>query len=160
MLATVFALTVPMFAMSCSDNEPDTFTQEDFPLCAANTTRLIGTIDDVPVDVTLPGGTGGLSQDNEGGDYYYQGQPDPTQPDLRVVWYELLGFDRTAPATGTFRLVDGPFANESFCAGEGSVALIPRDETRAVVQFGFTSLRSGANCEVPHTGQLVGCVQY
>jgi hypothetical protein len=159
LLSTLFAVTVPMFAMSCDDGTPDPITQQDFPLCAQNTMRVVGTIDDMSIDVTLPG-TGGLSQDNEGGDFCYQCQDAPTQPDLRLFWNELTPRGRIVAATGTLRLVEGPVANETFCGGEGSVILMPKDESAAVIQFGLVGLRSGQGCDLPRTGQLLGCVNW
>jgi hypothetical protein len=162
MLSTVLALALPVFAMSCDDGgDSNPFTQADFPLCGADTTRLVGTIDDMSIDVTLPGGSGGgLSQDNAGGDYYHQGIPDPTQPDLFLAWDHLLASGRIASATGTVRLVEGPFANQTICAGEGTQVLIPKDDNVAVIQFSLAGLRSGDGCAVAHTGQLRGCVQW
>ncbi len=51
----------------------DPFTQEDFPLCAPQSMRVVGSIDDMSIDVTLPGAGGGLAQDNAGGEFQYQG---------------------------------------------------------------------------------------
>ena len=159
LLSTLFAVTVPMFAMSCNDDTTDPITQQDFPLCAAGTMRVVGTVDNMSIDVTLPG-IGGLSQDNDGGDFCYQCGAEPTQPDLNLFWNQLTPTGRIVAATGTLRLVEGPFANQTFCGGEGSVILMPKDEAAAVIQFGLAGLRSGDGCGVPHTGRLLGCVNW
>lgn len=160
MLAALFALAMPVLATSC-DADPDPFTQEDFPLCAPQSMRVVGSIDNMSVDVTLPGAGGGLGQDNAGGEFQYQGNytSDPAEPDLRLTWEEFVPFDKATAAKGTLRLMEGPFASQSLCVGEGSVIRLPRDESRGIIQFELAGIRSGDGCAVAHTGQLRGCMR-
>jgi hypothetical protein len=160
MLAALLAFAMPVLAMSC-DADPDPFTQEDFPLCSPQSMRVVGTLDNMSIDVTLPGPSGGLSQDDNGGEYQYQANftSDPTQADLRLTWAHGVVSDKVAPATGTLRLMEGPFAGQSLCAGEGTVFRIPRDESLGTIQFELAGIRSGDGCTVAHTGQLRGCVR-
>jgi hypothetical protein len=157
-LPVVFALAVPLSAISCDGSEPT--TQKDFPLCEAHTTRLVGTIDNMSVDMTLPPAGGGLSQDNAGGEFQYQGNDtsDPTQPDLRLAWDRLTAIGSFVDAHGTLHLVEGTFAGETFCAGSGSRIRMPGGDT--VIEFELAGLGSGDNCSVVHTGSVKGCVRY
>jgi len=160
MLAALFALAVPVLAMSC-DTDPEPFTQADFPLCAPQSMRVVGSIDDMSIDVTLPGAGGGLAQDNAGGEFQYQGNytSDPAEADLRLTWTEFVAFDKATAAKGTLRLMDGPFAAQSLCVGEGSVIRLPRDETLGIIQFELAGIRSGDGCAEAHAGQLRGCMR-
>ena len=160
MLAALFALAMPVLATSC-DADPDPFTQEDFPLCAPQSMRVVGSIDNMSVDVTLPGAGGGLAQDNAGGEFQYQGNytSDPAEADLRLTWAELVAFDKATPTRGTLRLMEGPFASQSLCVGQGSVIRLPRDESLGIIQFELTGIRSGDGCAVAHTGLLRGCMR-
>ena len=162
LLPVVLALSIPLSTMSCdsSSSDPDPFTETNFPLqCAAQTVRLVGTIDNMSIDVTLPA-SGGLSQDNNGGDYIYQGGtiPDLTQPDLFIAWDRLTPQHVVVDAHGTFRLVEGPFAGETFCAGAGSRIRMPGNDT--VIEFDLASLASGDGCAVPRAGSVQGCVRF
>jgi len=157
LLPVFFALAVPLSAMSC-DSDPTTEAQ--FPICEAHTVRLVGTIDNMSIDKTLPPSQGGLSQDNSGGDYQYQGysSSDPTQPDIRLAWDRLTAIGAFVDAHGTMHLVDGAFAGETFCAGSGSRIRMPGGDT--VIEFELAGLGSGDNCSVAHTGSVKGCVRY
>ena len=162
LLPVVLALAIPLSTMSCdsSSSDPDPFTETNFPLqCAAQTVRLVGTIDNMSIDVTLPA-SGGLSQDNNGGDYIYQGGtiPDLTQPDLFIAWDRLTPQHVVVDARGTFRLVEGPFAGETFCAGAGSRIRMPGNDT--VLEFDLAGLASGDGCAVPRAGSVQGCVRF
>jgi hypothetical protein len=157
MLSALFALAVPVFAMSCA--EPDPFTEADFPLCAPQSMRVVGSIDNMSIDVTLPGAGGGLAQDNAGGEFQYQGNytSDPAEADLRLTWAEFVAYNKATPAKGTLRLMEGPFASQSLCVGDGTTIRIPKDDT--VIQFELAGIRSGEGCTVAHTGQLRGCMR-
>ena len=158
MLAAFVALALPVLAMSC-DSDPDPFTQEDFPLCAPDTLRLVGSIDDMSIDVTLPGAGGGLAQDDNGGEFQYQGNftSDPAEADLRLTWERGVVTGKVTSATGTLRLVEGPLANQALCIGDGTTIRLPGDDT--VIQFELAGLRSGEGCTVTHTGRLRGCMR-
>src|SRR5688572_22683763 len=118
MLAALFALAVPVIAVSC-DADSDPFTQADFPLCAPQSMRVVGSIDNMSVDLTLPGAGGGLAQDDAGGEFQYQGNytSDPSEADLRLTWDHLAAIDEVTAAEGTLRLMEGPFASQSLCVG-------------------------------------------
>ena len=160
MLSALFAVAMPVLAMSC-DGAPDPVTASDFPLCAPGSMHIVGSLDDMSIDVTLPGPMGGLSQDDNGGEYQYQADfmSDPTQPDLRLAWPHGVVSDKTSPATGTLRLMEGPFAGQSLCAGAGTTIRIPRDESLGTIQFALLEIRSGEACTVAHTGALRGCTR-
>jgi len=160
LLPMLFAVVVPLSAMSCDSNtDPketdDPFTQADFPLCDAHTTHVVGTVDGQSIDVTLD--PGGLSQDNTGGDFQIQGHltPDPAEADLRLSWDHLTPTKVAIDATGTLHLIDGPFAGETFCAGAGTKIRMPGDGT--TIQFDLNGLASGDSCGVARTGRLRGC---
>ncbi|HEY5447203.1 MAG TPA: hypothetical protein VIQ54_00590 [Polyangia bacterium] len=162
LLPVVVALAIPLSTVSCdsSSSDPDPFTQETFPLqCQPQSVRLVGTIDDMSIDVTLPA-SGGLSQDNNGGDYIYQGGtiPDPTQADLFLAWDRLTPQHVVVDAHGTFRMVEGPFAGETFCAGAGSRIRMPGNDT--VLEFALAGLASGDGCTAARTGSIQGCVRF
>ncbi len=53
--------------------------------------------------------------------------------------------------------MEGPFAGQSLCVGDGTTIRIPKDDT--VIQFELAGLRSGDGCAVVHTGQLRGCMR-
>jgi hypothetical protein len=156
MLPALFAAAVPMLTMSCDSNS---FTEADFPLCSPNTLRVTGTIDGMSIDVTLPSAGGGLTQDNTGGDFQYQGNftSDPSEADLRLSWDRLTSVGSIADATGTLRFVEGPFAGETFCAGDGTRIRMPGDDT--IIQFELAGLRSGDGCMVARSGDLRGCMR-
>jgi hypothetical protein len=160
MLSALFALAMPVLAMSC-DGDPDPFTAADFPLCAPQSMHIVGSLDNMSIDVTLPGPSGGLSQDDNGGDYQYQADftSDPTQPDLRLTWPHGVVSDKVSPATGVLRLMEGPFAGQSLCAGVGTTIRIPKDESLGTIQFELAAIRSGDGCTVAHTGELRGCTR-
>ena len=162
LLPVVLALAIPLSTVSCdsSSSDPDPFTQETFPLqCEPQSVRLVGTIDDMSIDVTLPA-SGGLSQGNDGGDYQYQAgaTPDFAQADLRLNWAHLTPTHAVVPAAGTFRLVNGTFAGETFCAGSGTRIRMPGNDT--VIEFDLASLASGDGCAVPRAGSVQGCVRF
>jgi hypothetical protein len=159
-LPALFALAVPVLAMSC-DAEPDSVTATDFPLCAPGSMHIVGSLDDMSIDLTLPGPSGGLSQGDDGGEYQYQADflSDPTEPDLRLTWPRGVVSGKVSPATGTLRLMEGPFAGQSLCAGAGTTIRIPRDESQGTIQFELLDIRSGESCAVAHTGALRGCTR-
>ena len=159
MLGVLMALVVPTFAMSCSD-EPEPFT-ENFPLCEPHTLRLAGDIDGEAIDVTLPNAGGGFSQDDNGGDFQYQGNSvsDPAETDLRLSWERGVLTGHVSPATGTLRMIDGPFPGQEFCVGDGTRFRIPKDDTLGIIQFELTGLHSGQGCTVAHTGTIKGCMR-
>jgi len=159
LLPVLFAVALPLSAISCDSDPTNPFTESTFPLCAAQTVHMVGTIDNMSIDVTLPV-MGGLSQDNAGGDYIYQASSttDPTLPDLYIAWDRLTAHKVVTDAHGTFRLVDGPFAGQTFCAGTGSQIVMPGDDT--VIQFDLSGLGSGDNCTVARTGRVQGCVRF
>ena len=160
MLAALLAFAMPVLAMSC-DSNPDPFTQEDFPLCSPQSMRVVGSIDDMSIDVTLPGAGGGLGQGDAGGEFQYQGSytSDPAEADLRLTWDRPVLTGRTGPARGTLRFVDGAFANQTLCVGEGTVIRMPKDESLGIIQFELAGIRSGDGCTVAHTGQRRGCMR-
>lgn len=156
MLAALFALAVPVLAMSC-DSGSDPFTEADFPLCAPHTLRLVGSIDDLSIDVTLiDGAGGGFSQGDDGGDFQYHASY-PGDPMLELAWERGVTTGKVTSATGTLRMIDGPFANRALCIGDGTTIRLPGDDT--VIQFELAGIRSGEGCTVAHTGQLRGCMR-
>jgi len=159
-LPALFALAVPVLAMSC-DGDPDPFVETGFPLCAPGSMHIVGSLDGMSIDVTLPGPSGGLSQADDGGEYQYQADfmSDPTEPDLRLTWPRGVVSDKVSPAAGTLRLMEGPFAGQSLCAGVGTTIRIPRDESLGTIQFELLDIRSGEGCAVAHTGALRGCTR-
>jgi hypothetical protein len=159
LLPVLFAVALPLSAISCDSDPTNPFTESTFPLCASQTVHMVGTIDNMSIDVTLPV-MGGLSQDNAGGDYTYQASitPDPALPDLYIAWDHLTANKVITDAHGTFRLVDGAFAGQTFCAGAGSQIVMPGDDT--VIQFDLAGLGSGDNCTVARTGRVQGCVRF
>jgi len=159
LLPVLLAVALPLSAISCDSDPTNPFTEATFPLCAPQSVRMVGTIDNMSIDVTLPV-MGGLSQDNNGGDFTYQASitPDPALPDLFIAWDHLTPDNVITDAHGTFRLVDGPLAGQTFCAGTGSQIRIPSDDT--VIQFNLAVLGSGDNCTVARTGHVQGCVRY
>jgi hypothetical protein len=158
MLAALFALVMPVLAASCS-GDPDPSTESDFPLCAEGAMHVLGTIDGMPIDVTVPNGGSILSQGNEGGDFQFQTDitADPEEAVLVLHWEHGVLSDKTAPATGTLRLKEGPFASQSLCAAAGTAIRIPTDESLGVIQFQLAGIRSGDGCTVAHPGELRGC---
>ena len=158
LLPALLAVVLPLSAMSCDDG-PNVFTQADFPLCAPQTMRVVGTIDDMSIDVTLPHAGGGLSQDNDGGEFQYQSNrtSDPAAADLRLTWNEFTAVGDVVDARGTLRMVEGPFATQTFCAGAGTRVRMPGDET--VIQFELTGLGSGDDCRTARAGTLRGCMR-
>ena len=156
MLAALFALAVPVLAMSC-DAEPDPYTQADFPLCAPHTLRLVGSLDDMSIDVTLADGAGGgFSQGDDGGDFMYHADY-PGEPMLELAWERGVVTGEVTSATGTLRMNDGAFANRALCIGDGTTIRLPGDDT--VIQFDLAGIRSGDGCTVIHTGRLRGCMR-
>jgi hypothetical protein len=162
LLPALLALAVPMSAMSCDgDADPNAFTQADFPLCDQRLTmRLVGTVDDMSIDVTLPGG-GGFGQGNDGGDFQFDGSltsdPADAEAEVRLSWDRFIATGVVTDARGTLRLVEGPFAGESFCAGAGTRIRLPGDET--VIQFELAGLGSGDGCSIARAGRIKGCVR-
>ena len=158
LLPALLALVLPLSAMSC-DAGPNVFTQADFPLCGPQTMRLVGTIDGRSIDVTLPAAGGGLTQDNDGGEFQYQGNltSNPAEADLRLTWDGSTSVADVADARGTLRMVEGLFARETFCAGAGTKIRMPGDET--VIQFELTGLASGDGCRVARAGSIRGCMR-
>lgn len=158
LLTAMLALALPLSAMSC-DDESDVFTQADFPLCEPDSMRLVGSIDDMSIDVTLPSAGGGLGQGNDGGEFQYQGNftSDPAEADLRLTWDRLTRVGDVVDARGTLRLVEGPFAGATFCAGTGTRIRMPGDDT--IIQFELTGLASGDSCSVARTGTIKGCMR-
>ena len=158
MLAALFALAMPVLALAC-DADPDPFTQADFPLCAPHTLHVVGTVDGMSVDITVPNGGSGLSQDDNGGDFQFQTEAtsDPEQAILLLDWEHGVVSDKVTPATATLRLNEGSFAGQSLCAGAGTTIRIPKDESLGVIQFELVGIRSGDGCTVARTGELRGC---
>lgn len=156
LLPALLALALPL---SACDAEPNVFTQADFPLCGPQTMRLVGTIDDMSIDVTLPAAGGGLAQDNDGGEFQYQGNftSDPAEADLRLTWDRFTAVEDVVDARGTLRMVEGLFARETFCAGAGTKIRMPGDET--VIQFELSGLTSGDGCGVARAGSIRGCMR-
>jgi len=159
LLPVVFAIAVPLSVVACASDPAseadEPFAQADFPLCDPHSTRVVGTVDGMSIDLTLD--PGGFSQDNAGGDFQVQGNTtsDAAAADLRLSWTRLLAEGMVADATGTLHLVDGPFAGETFCAGAGTKIRLPGDDT--TIQFQLAGLTSGAACGVARTGTIRGC---
>jgi hypothetical protein len=132
-------------------------TEAQLPVCGPNTFRLTGTIDNMSIDVTEPG-AGGFSQDDAGGELDL-GDPLGTGSEMKLVWRKGLLDGQSGAATGSFVLASGAFSGQSFCAGTGTEVLIPKDQSRASIQFVVTGLASGDACSTVRTGTLQGCLR-
>jgi hypothetical protein len=150
-------LTAAPLLMSSCDGGP---TDQDFPACQPNTLRLQGSIDGMSVDITVPGEGGGLSQDGSGGELQSQAAtvPDTSLTSLHLTWNQGITNGASGDATGTLTMVTGPFAGQTFCAGNGSQVHIPSDGSVAIAQFELTGLATGQGCTASHTGTLKGCM--
>jgi hypothetical protein len=76
---------------------------------------------------------------------------------LELAWAHGVTTGKVTSATGTLRLVDGPFANQALCIGDRTTIRLPGDDT--IIQFELAGIRSGDGCTVAHTGQLRGCMR-
>ncbi|MFL5304678.1 MAG: hypothetical protein ACJ8F1_05665 [Polyangia bacterium] len=132
-------------------------TDQSFLACPADTFRVLGSIDQVSVDITEPA-AGGFSQDDNGG-AFDQGESGLTAgTQMELDWKKGLLDGQTAPATGTIQFAAGaPFAGQSFSAGAGTEVHIAKDQSIADLQFVLNGLTSADG--VVHTGTLQGCMR-
>jgi len=125
--------------------------------CEPDTFRLVGTIDDMSVDVTQSPDYSGFDQLGSG-EYTsaFGPQPPSTYTDLEVRWQSAVPNGGSAPATATVKIPTGPFPNDVFCAGQGSTVRMPADSDGQIT-FHLTSLSSGNSCATVRRGTLEAC---
>lgn len=133
---------------------------DDQPItCAVDTFRLVGTIDDMSIDVTQSPNYSGFDQLGSGEFFSIFGFADAapsTYTDLKVTWQSLVANGGTAPATATVQIPTSPFPNDVFCAGQGSTVHMSSD-SNGQITFHLASLASGAGCVTPRRGTLEAC---
>jgi hypothetical protein len=143
---------------SCDGGGSSNDTQQtQLPVCAAHTFRMMGTIDNMSIDINEANG-GGFDQDDTGGEFLVGTSLDSSLTMMKLDWTQLLPDGGSEAATGTFTLGSGALAGQAFCAGAGSLVHIPSDPTQATIQFQVTGLASGDGCTTAHTGTLQGCL--
>ncbi len=91
-----------LFSACGGASDPSDQTDQALIACPANTFRLVGSIDQMSVDIT-EAAAGGFSQDDNGGafDEGASGLTDGTQ--MELDWKKGLLDGQTGPATATFQ---------------------------------------------------------
>jgi hypothetical protein len=158
------ALVAAFLLLNClasgCDSTDETVTADTSALtCDAGTFRLVGSIDDMSIDVTQPANTGGFAQ-LDGGDFgSINNAIDPagTLTDLHVTWTSGVDVGDTTAATATIKIPTSPFPAEIFCAGKDTTVHSLSDAAGGGLQFRLSTLASGAGCAAPHRGMLHAC---
>lgn len=153
------ALTSTIFLLACLAAGCGGGNDEAAALtCAPDTFRLVGTIDDMSVDVTQSPNDSGFDQLGSG-EFTSVLAPSfvpATYTDLEVKWQTIVPDGGTAPATATVKIPTGPFPNDVFCAGQGSTVHMASD-SNGQITFHLASLASGDGCATPRRGTLEAC---
>jgi hypothetical protein len=146
-LIRVLFLSSVAVAAACGGSSDDFLTGEPKQM------QLQGTLDGMSVSLAEPN-TGGISQDNSGGEFDFGGDAisSSTGTTIKLTWTRSLPDDEQGPATGTLTMGSGPFAGQALCAGDGTVVRISND----AFQFNVSEIRSGTACDQAHTGTLRG----
>ncbi|HSS38064.1 MAG TPA: hypothetical protein VLT58_04785 [Polyangia bacterium] len=124
-------------------------SDQSFLACPPNTFRLVGSVDQMSVDISEPT-AGGFSQGDDGG-AFDQGELDlSTGTRMELDWKKGLLDGETGAATGTFQLPSGaPFAGQTFRAGAGTEVHMPVDTSIADIQFVLDGLTSADGPRTP-----------
>jgi len=125
--------------------------------CAPGTFRIVGSIDDMSIDVTQQA-AGALDQIN-GGEFRSLSVPEflpDTYADLDVMWPLLIPDGATSSATATLKMPTSPYPTDVFCAGAGTTVHIASDPNGQIT-FHLASLTSGDGCATPRRGTLDAC---
>jgi hypothetical protein len=141
-------------AAGCGDAGDEPIT------CDVGTFRLVGSIDDMSIDVT---------QSSEGSEFVQiapadfatvtsPSLQDPSTTDLRVMWSGLIPDGGTSAATATLRIPTGPFPDDTFCAGQGTTVHVA--ENGNSYDFNLSSLTSGPGCATVRRGALRACSRF
>ena len=156
---TIFASTVVLLAClgtGCGGSDTGTGLT-----CEPNTFRLVGSIDEMSIDVTQPANGSEFSQIGTG-EFLTIGVPDAlpsSYTDLHVTWSTPIADGGITDATATLKIPTSPFPDDVFCAGHGSTIHIS-DKPDGTFYFYLTSLSSGAGCATPRQGALVACSRF
>src|SRR3569623_462882 len=128
--------------------------------CEKGTFRLVGSIDDMSVDVTQS------SQGSEfvqipPADFATVIEPslqDPSTTDLRETWTGVIRNGGTSPATATLKHPSCPFSDDTFCAGAGTTIHVAPEGNS--YNINLTSLTSGPGCATVRRGSLQACSNF
>jgi hypothetical protein len=125
--------------------------------CQPGQFKLAGYISTQDVQVTALSEGSGLTQVGTG-QLDVGADPDPSapaRPQLHLTWPQGLVDGTSSVATGTFTPIDGPLAGQTLCVGAGTTVIIFTDDKG--VGFTLKGFASGANCDMPVSGEVDGC---
>ncbi|MDB4980610.1 MAG: hypothetical protein JWM82_1362 [Myxococcales bacterium] len=157
-LASAFVLLVSLVS-ACEGTDQAVTVDTSALTCDAGTFRVVGSIDDMSVDVTQPSNTGGFAQ-TDGGDFgsiNNTSDPAGTLTDLRVNWTNGIDVGGTTAATATATIPTGPFPDDVFCAGKGTTVHSLSAAQGGGLEFQLSSLTSGTSCAATRRGALHAC---
>ena len=152
-------LLVACLATGCDSADQTVAADTSALTCGAGTFRLVGTIDDMSIDVMQPSNTGGFAQLEAGdfGSINNAFDPAATLTDLHVTWSSNVNVGATTAATATIKIPTSPFPEDTFCAGKGTTVSSLADTQGGGLRFHLSTLASGAGCATPRQGTLQAC---
>lgn len=151
------ALLLALLPAACGGSGSGETTASTPLTCQSSQFRLLGTLGGQTVDVTASSEGSGLDQVG-GGELNVGEDPNPSapaRPQLHLTWPHGILDGASSPASGTLIPAEGPLVGKTLCVGAGTtVTIYTGDKGVGLELKGFAS---GADCETPLDGDLVGC---